>query len=169
MLWTPLNADDFLSLGLAIVMADASRRHACKTEARRFNAHFGIEPAVVAILWSKLVPQVRNGNCIADRVMAPYLKPKHLLWCLLFLKSYATFDIIACQVGADEKTVRKWVWLVVLWISDMQDDVVSRFDGVFVLRKRVLSPIPPSLRPDQMEQSVRGRCRCLLPCYGRRN
>jgi hypothetical protein len=124
-------ANDFLTLGLSIMMGkgtSSASRHAKKTESRCFNAHFGVEPAVVAAVWSTLV--------YVDEVISDYVKQKHLLWTLLFLKSYATFDVITCQVGADEKTVRKWVWYIIAAVSDLADAIVSILWPLALLRSR---------------------------------
>jgi hypothetical protein len=50
--------------------------------------------------------------------------PKHLLWALLFLRSYLKEDILERLIGSSKKTVRKWVWLFVEAIADMKDYVV---------------------------------------------
>ena len=36
--------------------------------------------------------------------------PEHLLWCLHFLKTYSTEEILSARVGANEKTFRRWAW-----------------------------------------------------------
>lgn len=90
-------------------------RRSNDVENDRFMANFGTPPSIVALLWQMMASI--NG-------IDTYCKPKHLLWTLMFLKTYATFDVIACRVGADEKTVRKWVWYVVFTVADLVDDVV---------------------------------------------
>lgn len=114
-----LDATFYRSLGLSIIMTsgcDYQRSEVVKNT--RYVANFGAHPSVVALLWQLLV------GC---NTLDTYCKPKHLLWALLFLKTYATFDVIACRVGADEKTVRKWVWYVVHALADLVDDVVSAY------------------------------------------
>lgn len=94
-----------------------NHRRSETVEVNRYMANFGTHPSVVAVLW-RMVAGI-NG-------IDAYFKPKHLLWGLFFLKTYTTFDVIACRVGADEKTVRKWVWYAVRVVADLVDDVVSR-------------------------------------------
>lgn len=53
----------------------------------------------------------------------------HLLWTLLFLKTYGKESIMSTIVEADEKTVRKWVWHIAELIADMDNDVVSNCFG----------------------------------------
>ena len=52
-------------------------------------------------------------------------QPKHLLWCLFFLKSYTSENAVAASVGADEKTFRKWFWYVIGCLNDLEQDLVS--------------------------------------------
>ena len=53
-------------------------------------------------------------------------QPKHLLWALMLLKLYAAESVLRTLAGGvDEKTYRKWAWLYVYEISDLQYKVVS--------------------------------------------
>ena len=61
-------------------------------------------------------------------------KSIHLLWGLMFLKIYSTENVRACTVCADEKTFRKWPWLIVKAISKL--DLVSLY--IFWIRNRYL-------------------------------
>ena len=54
-------------------------------------------------------------------------KPKHLLWALIFLKTYSTESSLAVAIGADEKTLRKWIFIIIYAISDLEDDWVGAF------------------------------------------
>ena len=49
-----------------------------------------------------------------------YAEPKHLLWALLFLKVYASEQVIRKFTGADEKTSRKWIWLFIGYIEELK-------------------------------------------------
>jgi hypothetical protein len=50
------------------------------------------------------------------------------LWGLLFLKVYETDSVLAGIVGGiDEKTFRKWKWIIVKAISNLKGRVVSVF------------------------------------------
>ena len=55
--------------------------------------------------------------------------PKHLLWAMLFLKSYGPEPFLAGLVGVAEKTWRKWVWLMINAINRLYSRVVS-FDCI---------------------------------------
>lgn len=65
---------------------------------RRFSAHFGISVSTCAKLWKLL-----SLSIPADGT------PKHLLYMLLFLKTYTPEHVRASQCRCDEKTLRKWV------------------------------------------------------------
>ena len=45
------------------------------------------------------------------------MKMKHLLWCVFFLKMYATEDVSAARMGYDCNTFQKWVWKYIECIS----------------------------------------------------
>lgn len=79
---------------------------------RRFHALFGISPAMCCLVWTKLADQLQKGT-----------QPMHLLWGLLFLKTYATEEVMCTITQTDRKTFRKWSWSVVTEISNL--DVVS--------------------------------------------
>jgi hypothetical protein len=84
------------------------------TKSRRFRAFFGTTPIICSVLWSLCLP-----SFIAQAVM-----PAHLLWALLFLKQYNIEEVNASMTGTDEKTFRKWSWLVISILADL--DVVSK-------------------------------------------
>lgn len=65
---------------------------------RKFRSFFGVSPNVCSVTWKML----KNKPSGAE--------PKHLLWCLLFLKAYNTEHINAALVEVDEKTFREWTW-----------------------------------------------------------
>lgn len=78
---------------------------------RRFSSFFGVTPHICCIIWNKCKPMVPIGG-----------EAKHLLWCLSFLKQYAVEHYRRSIFNADEKTIRKWTWLFVKILSDL--DVV---------------------------------------------
>lgn len=73
---------------------------------RRFRSFFGLSSNICEKVWSML--DIPNSS-----------EPKHLLWCLLFLKQYNVEEINRGITGADEKTYRKWVWIFVNLIADL--------------------------------------------------
>ncbi|KAG9399900.1 hypothetical protein AC1031_011321 [Aphanomyces cochlioides] len=70
---------------------------------RRFKSMFGVSPSIASILWKDLQPTPSDA------------KPCHLLWALLFLKVYATEHVHAALCQVDEKTFRKWTWIMITW------------------------------------------------------
>ena len=85
---------------------------------RSFKEHYGVSATICSITWNMLVSESsipQNGS------------PKHILWCLMFLKTYSTTGCLAKTFCVDEKTVRKWIWLFIEAISTIQDDIVSNF------------------------------------------
>ena len=81
---------------------------------RRFQANFGVTPATVSYVWDLLL---KEGN------LPRGFRPTHLLWTLVFLKMYACEHITSALCGCDEKTLRKWVWIGVAKLSEL--DLVS--------------------------------------------
>lgn len=81
---------------------------------RRFSSFFGVTPRICEIIWNKIKQSVPIGG-----------QPKHLLWCLSFLKQYAVEHYRRSIFNADEKTIRNWTWTFVKILSDL--DVVYSF------------------------------------------
>jgi hypothetical protein len=75
------------------------RCHSVKTIYIRFPSWFGLSPFVFVQLWKRLVTKGLLYNA----------KVYHALWALIFLKMYVYEDLLSTIVGADRKTVRKWV------------------------------------------------------------
>ena len=97
---------------------------AMATAERRFQAFYGTYPFIAAILWYELAvahpwTQRQNG-----------CQPEHLLWALLFLKTYATENLLSAVIGTDEKTYRKWVWFILEGLSRMSPKLVSSCFGI---------------------------------------
>ena len=87
------------------------------TVGRRFSSFFGTTLSVTYLLWCKLmmdIPLCERPNVIII----------HLLWTLMFLKTYQTTSVLAIKCKVDEKTYRKYVWLVIKMVGAI-DDVVS--------------------------------------------
>lgn len=78
-------------------------------EERRFRALFGTTPEVCSIIWEKIgMNRPKKGT------------PQHLLWSLLFLKVYASEDVLSVITQSDRKTQRKWTWEFVTAISNLR-------------------------------------------------
>jgi hypothetical protein len=108
-----LDAADFLDIGLAIIGRSVKSE---KLARDRFASSYGTEPLIAAILWEMMM----NSNIQYDK---PF--PKHLLWALMFLKSYDTEMNIASRLRVDEKTYRKWLWIILPWIATLKREAVS--------------------------------------------
>lgn len=66
---------------------------------------FGISPQICSLCWKHIKCELPM-DC----------KEVHLLWALLFLKCYNTENVnhsIPFHSDCDEKTFRKWVWIVI--------------------------------------------------------
>ena len=88
-----------------------------RIDERRFRSLFGCSSGVVEELWRRLHP-VLHGKKNVDG--------NHLLWSLLFLKLYGeepAHTVIAG--GVDENTFRKWSWIMIDLISNLENELVS--------------------------------------------
>ena len=81
-----------------------------RVSSERFAAAFGCSPKVAAALWNRL-----DGKDLLPRDALV----KHLLWGLAFLKLYNVERAQAPPSGADEKTFRKWVWIVLDALAEL--------------------------------------------------
>lgn len=83
-----------------------------RTRLRRFKSFFGITPQVCYIVWQKVKNEAPSDS-----------QPKHLLWCLNFLKQYSVEPRVEhtrkALFESDEKTVRKWTFIFVKLLSDL--------------------------------------------------
>lgn len=89
-----------------------SKMSSQKTALRRFKSFFGVTPKVCSISWNEIKNQA-----------PPAAQPKHLLWCLSFLKEYSTEHHRRSIFEADEKTIRFWTWTFVKLLANL--NVVS--------------------------------------------
>ena len=80
------------------------------TSHRRFVSLFGISSRIVSALWRLLERQA---------TLPRGFTPAHLLWTLCFVKVYATEAITAALFGCDEKTLRKWIWIGLKQLADI--------------------------------------------------
>jgi hypothetical protein len=56
-----------------------------------------------------------------DNGSMPFQRPEYLLWALYYMKVYPTWDQMAMTTGVSEKTLRKWVGIVVDYLSRIED------------------------------------------------
>ncbi len=107
--------EQWLEMGMGIM-----GRHnlvARSTSRRRFRATFGQSPIICSIIWDKIEE--------ARQTMPQGAKTIHLLWAMMFVKLYCCEEVNASLAGCHEKTFRKWCWLFVFAISDLEGEVVS--------------------------------------------
>lgn len=101
-----MNSVEFLKLGNRYTTSKSTESG--KTKLRRFKSFFGVTPPVCSLIWLK----IKDSAPIDSH-------PKHLLWCLLFLKHYSIEHIRKSILDADEKTIRKWTWIFTKLLSDL--------------------------------------------------
>jgi hypothetical protein len=89
-----------------------------RTKARRYKALFGVSAATCSRLWALVKPSLPSSA-----------GPRHLLWTLYFLKQYGHEEVNVAFCQCDEKTFRKWSWMVVQVLADLE--LVSESVSVF--------------------------------------
>ena len=83
---------------------------------RRFRSLFGCDAFICSILFRMMI----DNNTVPIGFIAP-----HLLMGLLFLKVYASTEVLSGMAGVDEKTFRKHGWIAVRGIAGLYFDIVS--------------------------------------------
>jgi hypothetical protein len=83
---------------------------------RAFRAHFGVDSLVCSYIWAMLK---------AHSKLPKAAEPKHLLWALMWLKLYKSEPAMVSIAKVHSNTFRKWVWKMVIGISDLYRTVVS--------------------------------------------
>ena len=119
------NAQQFEAMGQQLAGYAISTSDKIKRE--QFVSFFGVEPLIVAIIWSMIVDE--DHALVAFHVDSP--KPIHLLWALLFLKCYNTNTRNAAMASCDEKTFRHWSWIYVEAIATLDKEVVRGSEFCF--------------------------------------
>ena len=109
-------ADEFRILGLS--MAGKPTGGSISRQERHFKSFFGTSWVVCADAWLQIFPDLIGEN--------KFLKKKHMLWGLLFLKMYHTETVHSGMVGCDEKTFSKWVWKILTALADLDVELVSQ-------------------------------------------
>lgn len=80
---------------------------------RKFRTFYGISPDVCSSIWLLLSEKPSSAE------------PKHLLWCLFFLKNYNKEHVNAAIANVDEKTFRLWTWRFINLLAELR---VIKFD-----------------------------------------
>lgn len=90
-----------------VTVSDA--QHLTQSDIRRFKSNYGVTQFICSEIWT-----------IVNDVLPEDSKPKHLLQCLRFLKTYATESVSICAEGnPTENTYQKWVWRFIEYVSNM--------------------------------------------------
>ena len=104
---------------------------------RRWRSMFGASPIVCSRLWELI--DIINNPSLPDNSEA-----KHLMFALMFLRTYDMNEKHAVESGQDETTFPKWQWLfveaiailecdVILWenrrVNDILNDALTSVDG----------------------------------------
>lgn len=87
---------------------------------RRFRSMFGTTMSVTATVYNLIKEHLPTGA-----------RPIHLLWALHFLKNYSTETVNSVLWKCDEKTYRKWSWVIIRKIAEI--DVVRNLTILFIL------------------------------------
>jgi len=95
----------------------------------RFAGAFGMDPNRCATIWNMLETcgMKKKGR-----------HPKHLMWMLMWLRVYATEEILHALSGCHENTVRKWVWIYVEAVASMEHVVSRNNQGCSRFQKNLL-------------------------------
>ena len=89
-----------------------------RLSARHFKALFHYSSTEIQTLWNELNERAREL-----KGALPF-KPEHLLFGMYYLKVYPTWDLMAMTTGITEKTLRKWVGMVINHLAEI-DNLVS--------------------------------------------
>ena len=92
----------------ALINKKSKKNHTSASSLSTFNGLFGITPHVCSILWGLLKEE-----------MSHYIKHKHLLWTLYFLRHYPTHHEMSAWCGVSRVTVYKYVWEIIDMISKL--------------------------------------------------
>ena len=107
----------FKRIGLEIAWQYHNRETSTSEEIRTFRGLFGVSWNLCETVWALLD---ENGK------YSEYRMPKHLIWTLLFLKTYGNERVHAALVKATPKTFRKWSWRTIEELAELSTFVVSK-------------------------------------------
>jgi len=114
----PVLEDEFLELGFIVLRQEHRRFKVRERKIEQFKSWYGIVPARCSTIWSKLI-------AIDWLRQTKRPQPKHMLWALLFLRSYSSEAHLCSMVGGvDAKTFRKWLWFYLGGIARLSSSVV---------------------------------------------
>ena len=99
-----------------------------RTLIHRFVSHFGVSPRLCAFIWYVAETRLIQEDAFIER--------KHLLWTLNILKTDDAEHVLKGRWSADEKTIRKWMYVCLNVIarlglvSGMSSVLAASFDAL---------------------------------------
>jgi len=132
---TRLNAN-FLKIGMDILGVDSSKCIASKFE--YYKSFFKYDPARCAYIYLL----IRNS------ILLPFgFQPKHVLWTLYFLTTYATERHMCVILKTDRVTIRKYIWPTISAIAALKRRFVSNTCSfsLFLLCLTQYNPVEDSM------------------------
>jgi hypothetical protein len=91
-----------------------------RLSSRKFKSLFLYTVDEITRLWEVMC--MKNAT-----IPMPFNRPEQLLWTLYYLKVYPTWDQMAMTTGITEKTLRKWVGVVVDYLASIENWVRTSF------------------------------------------
>ena len=133
---SPVSILDFMEEARLIWRREWNVIRSDKSESRDFRENFGVGVNVAHTVWMMMDSRELIPN--DGRI-------HHLLWTLSFMKIYGK-ERMMCHLNRirDPKTFRKWVWLFIDSIAELESSVVSNLffksnNEIFILSYLFLS------------------------------
>jgi len=128
-------ADEMLRMGLGQIGLSDDQQNRVKraTNVRRFKAHYGSSPLVLATIWEDLM----TTDIPAARIPLK-TSPDKLFLGMYFLKIYPTEEHLAGCFSQCEKGARKWAWSFARKIQALKAQKVRILRVLDVSLKEVL-------------------------------
>ena len=86
----------------------------------KFVAFFGIRPVVISVLWAMLLDHTN----VAEHYKVSAPKVQHLFYALCYLRQTWEEVISEQNLGCDAKTLRKWAWTYIQFLSELTQKLV---------------------------------------------
>jgi hypothetical protein len=97
----------------AIGCHEATKINTKKLNARQFVAFYNRTPEEAFDLWEMCAHTIEQKT-----------HPKHLFWCLMFMKLYLPMDVLSVMLDTSLPTLNKWIWLWIESIANRHVDVI---------------------------------------------
>ena len=105
-------------------LIDPHNRMSRKALDRTYVSFFGVCPEVTGVIWALIKSKLTKK-----------LKPKHLLWSLMFLKQYSNETVLCALANTTPKTLRKWVWTVLEFLGGtLYKEMVSNLKRIIFIK-----------------------------------